>query len=129
MRAGEYLDSLMSNENLPSGKLPFVNTEPHIPPLDSISRAPCLKSICLLETTIKLLPQNIVHSAESAMNMLALEELNFNLLGAARRSHYLKYPPSNAVDGLLDTAFRSPARTQSHLSFAVWRPDIWNTCQ
>jgi hypothetical protein len=109
----------MSNENSPSRKLPFVNTERDVPPLDSIIRAPCLKSTCLLETTIKLLPQNIIHSAESATNMLALEELNFNILGAARQSYYLKYPPSNAVDWLIDTAFRSPARTQSLLSFAV----------
>ena len=63
------------------------------------------------------------------MDMLALEELNFNLLGAARQSYYLKYPPSNAVDGLFDTAFRSPARKQSYLSFVVWRPDVWNTHQ
>lgn len=40
--------------------------------------------------------------------MLALEEHNLKLLGAARQSHYVKNPPSNAVDGLVDTAFCSP---------------------
>jgi hypothetical protein len=49
----------------------------------------------------------MVHDAESVMDMLALEEHNVKLLDAARQSHYLKYPPSNAVDGFIDTAFCS----------------------
>ena len=59
----------------------------------------------------------MVHSAESATDMLAIEEYNVNLLGATRQSHYLKYPPSNAVDGEVNTAFRSPEGMISYLTF------------
>jgi hypothetical protein len=111
MRAGEYLDSIVSNNTMQGEAFPFVNLMPHVPGQDSISRAPCLKSGCLLETTIELLPRNMVHRVESATEMLALEQYNLKLLDAGRQSHYLKYPPSNAVDGLADTAFCSPDGT------------------
>lgn len=108
MRAGEYLDLLLSNHNAHADTFPFVNFEPIVPGQDPVTRAPCLKFKCLLETTIKLLPPNMVHQGESAVDMLALEENNIKLLGAGQQSHYLDHPPSNAVDGLFDTAFYSP---------------------
>lgn len=45
-------------------------------------------------------------SGERAQDMLDLEEQNLRILGDDRM-HYLSHPPSLAVDGRPDTAFRS----------------------
>jgi hypothetical protein len=60
----------------------------------------------LFETNIALLPTAIEHSCERAREMLDLEEQNLRVLGD-EKMHYLSYPPSLAVDGKPDTAFRS----------------------
>lgn len=49
----------------------------------------------------------MLHTVESATEMLTIEEDNFKILGPVKKSHYLKYPLSNAVDGRTDTAFCS----------------------
>jgi hypothetical protein len=68
--------------------------------------APCLGRSCVFETNIALLPTAIRHSCERAQDMLDLEEQNLRVLGD-NKTHYLSYPPSLAVDGIPDTAFRS----------------------
>jgi len=89
------------------GKLPFVS-------LDKVERssvlpsglAACFGRPCLLETTIALLPINANHSGDNARDMLDLEEQNLRVIGDDK-AHYLSYPPSFAVDGKPETAFRS----------------------
>jgi hypothetical protein len=89
------------------GKLPFVS-------LDNVDRssvlpsglAACFGRPCVFETTIALLPRNVNHSGGHARGMLDLEEQNLRVLGNDK-VHYLSYPPSFAVDGKPETAFRS----------------------
>jgi hypothetical protein len=68
--------------------------------------APCLGRPFVFETNVALLPTAISHTCESAQDMLDLGELNLRILGD-NKMHYLSYPPSLAVDGKLNTAFRS----------------------
>lgn len=63
-----------------------------------------------METSINLLPDGINHFASAVDQMLTLEASNMGLLSEKQRSHYNAYPPSCAVDGRPDTAFRSPKR-------------------
>jgi len=62
---------------------------------------------CLIETTIRLLPE-VLTSAASAEQILQVEKSNRELLSIEETMHYLDFPPSYAVDGKSDTAFRSP---------------------
>jgi len=68
--------------------------------------APCLGRPWMFETNVALLPIGISQSCERAQDMLDLEEQNLRILGD-NKMHYLSYPPSLAVDGKPDTAFRS----------------------
>jgi hypothetical protein len=68
--------------------------------------APCLGRPCVFETNVALLPTTIRHSCERAQDIMDLEEQNLRTLGDDKM-HYLSYPPSLAVDGRPDTAFRS----------------------
>lgn len=115
MKAGEYLDSAIKDA---TSKLPFINSMARLE-TRRVARTPCISSSCLLETNISLLPSTIRHSAESAMDMLSLEEANVKILGSERQSHYLLYPPSNILDGRTDSAFRSP---EGMLSVQTLRP-------
>jgi hypothetical protein len=89
------------------GKLPFTSLD-KLEVLEVRRRglAPCLGRPCVFETNVALLPTAIRHSCERAQDMLDLEEQNLRVLGD-NKMHYLSYPPSLAVDGKPDTAFRS----------------------
>lgn len=89
------------------GKLPFISLDKA--EWSSVlprGFAACFGRPCLLETTIALLPRNVNHSGEHARDMLDLEEKNLRAIGDDK-AHYLSYPPSLAVDGKPETAFRS----------------------
>ncbi|KAF8910152.1 hypothetical protein CPB84DRAFT_1672881 [Gymnopilus junonius] len=109
IRAAELLDAITSSSDYYHG-LPYVNFSPH--PIDnSISRAPChgLSRLCVFETSIKLLSDIGIESAMSAATeILKLEKNRYQQLGQAKKEHYLGFPPSSAVDGRYETAFRSP---------------------
>lgn len=90
---------------LPSSRLSYVNIEQQLGPLP-VSRAPCIGSVCLLETSINLVSDAVKSSARTN-NILAHEAANAESMGEARQGHYLDYPPSHAVDGRPDTAFCS----------------------
>ena len=101
------------------GKVPFTS-------LDKGDRSfvqrrglsPCLGRPCLFETNVALLPTSIKHSCERAQDILDLEERNLRILGD-EKMHYLSYPPSLAVDGKPDTAFRSLLSIVAFFSFNV----------
>lgn len=90
------------------GNLPSFTSQDKGEVLSVLPRglAACFGRPCLFETTIALLPGDIKHSCESARDMLDLEEQNLRTLGD-NKMHYLANPPSLAVDGRPDTAFRS----------------------
>jgi hypothetical protein len=93
------------------GKVPFTSLDKEdISFVKHRGLSPCLgrpcSRPCLFETNVALLPTTIKHSCERAQDMLDLEEQNLRILGD-ERMHYLSYPPSLAVDGNPDTAFRS----------------------
>lgn len=125
-RATEYLDSILACDPLTCTPedLPYVTLD-DVPVSTHMFRAPCLGSPCILETSINLLPPTVISSTTSASQMLAIEKRNVKLLGEARKSHYLHFPLSHAVDGRPDTVFYSvesmsaPRETQlvlKHLS-------------
>jgi hypothetical protein len=90
-----------------NGSLPFTSLDKGDRSLvQRRGLAPCVGRPCLFETNIALLPITIKHSCERAQEMLDLEEQNLQVLGD-EKMHYLSYPPSLAVDGKPDTAFRS----------------------
>ncbi|KAI9452542.1 hypothetical protein BJY52DRAFT_1292214 [Lactarius psammicola] len=112
LRACYYLDTVLGSEvyrgRAAGGKHPFIsidNAEGSFAPAQGL--AACLGRPCLFETTISLLPNEIKHSCERAQDMLDIEERNLRILGD-KMVHYSSYPPSFAVDGKPDTAFRSP---------------------
>ena len=92
------------------GKLPFTSLDKLGDSEGSFFRrrglAPCVGRPCVFETNVALLPTAISHSCERAQDMLDLEEHNLRILGD-NKMHYLSFPPSLAVDGKPDTAFRS----------------------
>ncbi|KAL6307702.1 hypothetical protein BKA93DRAFT_767442 [Sparassis latifolia] len=116
-KATQYLESI-THCNAPSctsavdakparAKLPYTSFQAYLPP-PTWQRAACRGSSCVLETNIHLLPDTIGHTGDSIQNMLYLEKHNLELLGEAAKQHYIDYAPSNAVDTLTDTSFRSP---------------------
>ncbi|KAI0275142.1 hypothetical protein BC834DRAFT_851333 [Gloeopeniophorella convolvens] len=114
LRACYYLDSLLSCDGTDCGKkmtdrnIPFISPSSETgTPKQTLDLAACFGRPCLFETTIPLLPESIVHSRDRAQDLLALEEDNLRALGEDNKIHYLSYPPSFAVDGRPDTAFRS----------------------
>ncbi|KAH7923245.1 hypothetical protein BV22DRAFT_1015771 [Leucogyrophana mollusca] len=115
-RAAQYLDSLLTANisssvsalrELPLVDLNFVDFN-HMHPLAPLARAPCLGISCLLETNVQLLSEDTNNAGTSVKDMLSLEAQNLLLLDPGQKAHYLKHPPSFAVDGRSDTAFRSP---------------------
>jgi hypothetical protein len=89
------------------GKFPFISLDKGDGSfVQRRGLAPCLGRPCLFETNVALLPTAIKHSYGRAQDMLDLEEQNLRTLGDDK-THYLSYPPSLAVDGKPDTAFRS----------------------
>lgn len=102
------------------GPLSYVSVEEQLDSL-SVSRAPCAGSVCLLETSIDLLP-NAVSSLARADHILAHAAANAELMGEAHKDHYLKHPPSHAVDGRPDTAFCS---FQGAIVIALWSHGIY----
>ncbi|KAJ3517862.1 hypothetical protein NLJ89_g234 [Agrocybe chaxingu] len=108
VRAAAILDTLVSANQSNTLDLPFTSFSTGIPEPLHVSRASCHDKPCIFETSINLLPHEIGGSPTSAAEILRLEKDALLMLGEARKSHYLEFPPSHAVDGRADTAFRSP---------------------
>jgi len=86
-----------------------------------ISRAPCHYNLCVFETSINLLPDDLISPTFASTEIISLERTRLQNLGEQRKFYYLKFPPSNAVDGNPLTAFRSPRRKSS-------LPQHWSLC-
>ncbi|KIK77618.1 hypothetical protein PAXRUDRAFT_166258 [Paxillus rubicundulus Ve08.2h10] len=91
-------------------ELGFVDTsnnfEHHSQPFD---RAPGLGTSFLIETNIKSLPKDTIpHSSTTTSSLLENEKRGAKSMGQNAISHYQNHPLSFAVDGIPDTAFRSP---------------------
>ncbi|KAG2154546.1 hypothetical protein DEU56DRAFT_769149 [Suillus clintonianus] len=111
VKASRYLDTLLSRAphlSQEESRLPFVEIDAVTPVGHHISQAPCLGASCLLQTNIHLLPSNMKAESDSAEDMVMQESRTIQSLGQDAVDHYLRFPPSQAVDGHLDTAFRSP---------------------
>ncbi|KAF8167344.1 hypothetical protein B0H34DRAFT_13087 [Crassisporium funariophilum] len=112
IRATEILQSIMTRED--QGKrlhLPYITLSEMMPEIRDVFRAPCHGSVCVFETSITLLPaqrSDIATTAHPEVDVLGLEARRYGNLGSDAVHHYLSFPPSHAVDGRHDTAFRSP---------------------
>ncbi|KAF9245868.1 hypothetical protein BU15DRAFT_40919 [Melanogaster broomeanus] len=113
--ACRYLDEIIAgqsgaaqlNDVRATAGLEFVNISSGFN-YRSISRACGLGTPFLIESNIKLLPDDITPNCDAAMGLLANETRGLELMGQNLISHYQKHPLSFAVDGIPDSAFRSP---------------------
>lgn len=73
-----------------------------------VNRAAAIGTPYLLESNIKLLPDDDVPNCLAAIDLLGNEERRARLVGPDAMLHYQQHPLSCAVDGNSGTAFRSP---------------------
>jgi hypothetical protein len=112
INACRYLDTLLSAfKSSDESRLPFIEVDAATPAGHPIFQAPCLGASCLLQTNIPLLPTNSKDGSHTADDIFVQELRSIQSLGQDAVDHYLRFPPSQAVDGRPDTAFRSPFRT------------------
>ncbi|KAF8971736.1 hypothetical protein BDZ97DRAFT_1141718 [Flammula alnicola] len=112
LKAAELLDSVDSVsalDNVRNHNFPYIQSPQQPLHISRVSRSPCHGRVCIFETSIKLLPDDIYSnsSASAITEILELEKRRFNTLGEDTVSNYMRFPPCNAVDGVRDTAFRS----------------------
>lgn len=128
INACRYLDTLLSTfralDISHKSRLPFIEVDVVTPAGHQIFQAPCLGASCLLQTNIPLLPLNLKAGSHSADDMVIQELRSIQSLGQDAVDHYLRFPPSQAVDGRPDTAFRSPlpARRGDFVSLDMLSP-------
>lgn len=112
INACRYLDTLLSafraSDISHTSRLPFIEVDAVTPAGRQIFQAPCLGDSCLLQTNIPLLPSHLKAGSHSVDDIFIQELRNIQSLGQDAVDHYLRFPPSQAVDGRPDTAFRSP---------------------
>ncbi|KAG1757864.1 hypothetical protein EDB19DRAFT_1659437 [Suillus lakei] len=129
IKACQYLDTLLSvtkasYTSQEESKLPFIEVDAPTPAGHQIFQAPCLGASCLLQTNIPLLPSNVKAGRHSTEDMVQQESRSIQSLGQDVVDHYLRFPPSQAVDGRPDTVFRSPlpARRGDFVSLDMLSP-------
>ena len=86
-----------------------------------MARAACRETRCLFETNIALLPHGVRKSGASVRDILAIEAINRDVLGAEGTERYVTHPPSRAVDDRLETYFLSPQGVPSILCVGLSR--------
>ncbi|KAF9486571.1 hypothetical protein BDN70DRAFT_870164 [Pholiota conissans] len=119
IEAAKILESIISAGDVASTSLPYVKVQPNSPLLPTISRAPCHGRLCVFETSIKLIPDEVYDiSVSSISDMLVLEKERLKALGEQNATEYLNFAPSNAVDGIRDTVFRS-AENGKHGEYVI----------
>ncbi|KAK0199020.1 hypothetical protein F5146DRAFT_920864 [Armillaria mellea] len=105
-RATELLSSAIACEGAPcipgTGNIPYIQYNTPDLPRTLVSRTPCRGLPCVLETSIRLLPESV---EAPAAGIFAREDNS--VLFEEDTNHYLLYPLSHAVDSRADTAFRS----------------------
>ncbi|KZT27705.1 hypothetical protein NEOLEDRAFT_1130788 [Neolentinus lepideus HHB14362 ss-1] len=115
-KAAQYLDGILNCDTWPcissaSGdrRIPYISVakSPIASSTSSVTKAACAVVTCILETNIRLLLSQSLHTVDSAQAMLSIEEKNVELIGVDGKEHYLSHPPSSAVDGQPHTSFVS----------------------
>lgn len=88
----------------------FVERDANVSNLDDCytNRTAALGTPYLLESNIRLLPDEHNPNCLAATDMLDNEQRRARLIGEEATLHYQRYPLSRAVDGDGTTAFRSP---------------------
>ena len=121
LRATRYLENLTrcgrascddsANAIQPSRpQPPYINFGSVQEPSSWIHSA-CRGAACVINTNIRMLPDEISHSAENVSDIFVLEAKNIAALSEHEKTNYLQRPLSNAVDMKPDTIFRSMTRT------------------
>lgn len=121
LRATRYLESLAhcgqascegptSADQQRKPRLPYTTLDHSYQPTSWIHSA-CRGPACVLDTNIRILPEEVSHTANNISDILALEAKNIEVLGDSGKENYLQHSPSNAVDMKPDTVFRSLTRT------------------
>ena len=87
--------------------MPYISSSGIVSDLN-ISHAPCHGKVCVFETSIRLLLDDLTTLVSAAVEILEFQKSRSTKLGTSSASHYVSYPPSHAVDGRSETAFRSP---------------------
>ncbi|KAG7099707.1 hypothetical protein E1B28_001526 [Marasmius oreades] len=110
LRAADLLESVLLCEHPPCISLPaqiqdipYVQSRPTSP--SSSSMAPCVGAVCLLETSISMLPNEPKTEVQSTRNILEIQEKNIQSINGKELDLYLNHPPSYAVDGNPETGF------------------------
>lgn len=107
IKATEYLEGIVACDTFICGKLPYVNRQA-LPVSDlRLVRSAVRGSPHVLYTNIRLLPAHLVHLGQSAADMLRIESENLGSLDEDVVERYNAHPPSAAVDGNPNTAFKS----------------------
>ncbi|KAJ7667816.1 hypothetical protein DFH06DRAFT_1039798 [Mycena polygramma] len=107
--AASYLDRIMTDQyaDTGSGQLPHVS-RPSSHPESRPERAPCLKRLCLLESTIPFLPELPTSDIyQTAVDLFSHEAALSTMLTEQFTSNNAQFPLSRAVDADPDTSFRS----------------------
>lgn len=89
---------------------PYVSFEKDNSAANIPTRAVCRGSPCLIETNIKLLPEDILHTSNDMKDLTTLQTRNRALLGEHNVQRYLEHGPSHMVDGRTNTSFQSYKR-------------------
>ncbi|KAF4612301.1 hypothetical protein D9613_004250 [Agrocybe pediades] len=107
LRAAELLDQIVrdNDTNLPYVQLESLPTNADV----RVLTVPCQRDLCILQSSIELLPDLLDTPITAATDILDVEKRRLLELGEMRKRQYLDFPPSNAVDGRYETVFRSPA--------------------
>ena len=111
MSAADILDSLTIDVRIVASEhsYSYMQLATHHLLSSNISRAPCHGSLCILETSIKLLPESIESTpVASARDIFRIESARLKDLEGKWAVNYIDFAPSNAVDGESKTSFRSP---------------------
>ncbi|KAF8140517.1 hypothetical protein EV363DRAFT_1251147 [Boletus edulis] len=115
--ACRYLDEIVARpsavtalSDTQTGSLGFVKRDGHVsnPEHLHVNRAAALGTPYLLESNIKLLPDDNIPNCLAAIDLLGNEERRAGQIGQDAILHYQQHALSYAVDGNASTAFRSP---------------------
>ncbi|KAF8560116.1 hypothetical protein OG21DRAFT_30345 [Imleria badia] len=115
--ACRYLDEIVADpcyaaasSDTQIASLGFVKRGDHVsdPAHYHVNRAAAIGTPYLLESNIKLLPDDSTPNCLAAIDLLRNEERRARLIGQDAILHYQQHPLSCAVDGNAGTAFRSP---------------------
>ncbi|KAF8581207.1 hypothetical protein K439DRAFT_1354758 [Ramaria rubella] len=104
-----YLNTALLRD---AGALSTDDIRPSGPGASRIYTAPCIQDACTISSNITMIPSwcNLPCIWTDDVSMRSLQAKRLAQFGHERASWYIKHPLSNAVDGNVETAFRSIGR-------------------